>query len=37
MNTYELSKKAEEDIEGISFYTLKTWGERQAIKYLDEL
>jgi toxin ParE1/3/4 len=37
MKRYELSARAEEDLDGIWWYTDRTWGERQASKYLRQL
>jgi toxin ParE1/3/4 len=35
--TFRLSRLAEDDLTGIGVYTLRTWGEDQAIRYLDGL
>jgi toxin ParE1/3/4 len=34
---YRFSRRAEADLLGIAAYTLQTWGEEQALRYLDEL
>ncbi len=34
MHRYLLSSKADEDLDDIADYTLKTWGERQTQEYL---
>jgi toxin ParE1/3/4 len=34
---FRLSRRAEADLISISRYTLQTWGEDQAIRYVDEL
>jgi toxin ParE1/3/4 len=31
------SKRAESDLSEIGLYTLQTWGENQAIRYIDDL
>jgi toxin ParE1/3/4 len=31
------SRRAEDDLLGIAAYTLRTWGENQAIRYIAEL
>jgi toxin ParE1/3/4 len=35
--TFRLSRSAEADLLGIGAYTLSTWGEDQAIRYLDDI
>ena len=37
MATYRLSRLAEADLTDIGAYTLRTWGEDQAIQYIGEL
>lgn len=37
MADYRLSSMAEADIEGIADYTVDTWGEAQALRYVGEL
>ena len=37
MALFRFSRLAEADLINVSAYTLRTWGEEQAIKYLDEL
>ena len=37
MATFRLSRRADADLIEIGTYTLETWGEDQAIRYLDEL
>ena len=37
MKKYELTKKAIEDLYGIWSYTFKTWSEKQADKYYNDL
>lgn len=37
MATYRLSRLAEADLMEIGAYTLNTWGEEQAIRYLNSL
>ncbi len=32
---YKLTKEADADLEGITRYTIKNWGERKAVEYLD--
>jgi toxin ParE1/3/4 len=34
---FRLSRRAEADLLGIGTYTLRTWGEEQAIRYIDDL
>ena len=34
---FRLSRRAEADLLDIGNYTLRTWGEEQAIRYVDEL
>ncbi len=34
---YQLIKEADADLEGITRYTFKKWGEQKAIKYLDRI
>jgi toxin ParE1/3/4 len=35
--TFRFSRRAEADLLGIAEYTTRTWGQRQALHYLDEL
>ena len=37
MATYRLSRLAEADLLDIANYTLQTWGQDQAIRYVDDL
>ena len=37
MVTFRLSRLAEADLLSIGVYTLRTWGEAQTIRYIDEL
>ncbi|MBV8552340.1 MAG: type II toxin-antitoxin system RelE/ParE family toxin [Acidobacteriaceae bacterium] len=37
MAPFRLSRLAEADLLGIGAYTLRTWGEDQAIRYIDDL
>lgn len=37
MATYRFSRRADADLLGIGGYTLRTWGEEQTIRYLDDL
>ena len=37
MSTYRLGERAESDLAAIIDYTVDTWGEEQAVKYLVEL
>lgn len=37
MSLFRLSRRAEADLLAIAAYTLRTWGEDQAIRYLDGL
>ena len=37
MGMFRLSRLAEADLLSIGAYTLRTWGEAQTIRYLDEL
>ena len=37
MATYRLSRLAEADLLDIATYTLRTWGQDQAIRYVDDL
>ena len=34
---FRLSRRAEADLLSIAEYTLRTWGENQTVRYLDEL
>lgn len=34
---FRLSRRAEDDVLSIGAYTLKTWGEDQAVRYLDQI
>lgn len=36
MRSYELTKDAEADLEGIARYTIEEWGETQAESYLKK-
>jgi toxin ParE1/3/4 len=35
MDSYRLSHKADTDLLGIATYTLNTWGQDQAVRYID--
>ena len=37
MGAFRLSRRAEADLLSIGIYTLRTWGEAQTIRYIDEL
>lgn len=37
MPTFKLTRLAAADVDGVGAYTLKTWGEAQAIRYLTDL
>ncbi len=37
MGLFRLSRGAEADLLGIGDYTLRTWGEKQAIRYISDL
>lgn len=37
MATFRLSRRADADLLSIGVHTLRTWGQAQAIRYLDEL
>ena len=37
MARFRLSRQAEADLLDIAAYTLRTWGQEQAIRYIDEL
>ena len=37
MSGFHLSRRAETDLIEIARYTLETWGEDQAVRYIDEL
>ena len=37
MGAFRLSRLAESDLLSIGAYTLRTWGETQTVRYLDEL
>lgn len=37
MTVFRLTRRAEADLHSIGAYTLQTWGEDQAIRYLDDL
>lgn len=37
MGVFRFSIRAEADLLGIGAYTLQTWGENQAIRYIDDL
>ena len=37
MAGFRLSRSAEADLLGIGLYTLRTWGEAQAVRYLSQL
>ncbi len=37
MALFRLSRRAEADLSGIGAYTLRTWGDDQAIRYIIEL
>lgn len=37
MTSYAFSHKAQQDLQDIALYTKETWGQAQAIKYLDEI
>ena len=37
MPSFELTKEADSDIEGIARYTIKQWGENQAKLYLNKI
>lgn len=37
MAIYRLTPQAEEDLSGIAAYTLRTWGEAQALWYIGEI
>ena len=37
MAAFRFSRRAEADLLGIGAHTLRTWGEDQAIRYLDDL
>ena len=37
MAVFRFSRRAEADLLSISAYTLRTWGEDQTIRYLDDL
>ena len=37
MHSFQLTPKAEEDLDGIAEYTLREFGERQCALYLNEL
>ncbi len=37
MGTFRFTRLAEADLLSISTYTLRTWGEAQTIRFLDEL
>lgn len=34
---YKLTKEADADLEDITRYTIKKWGERKAVEYLDQI
>jgi toxin ParE1/3/4 len=34
---FRLSRRAEADLLAIGAYTFRTWGEKQAVRYIDEL
>jgi len=34
---FKLTRNAETDVDGITDYTLRTWGERQCARYVDAL
>jgi toxin ParE1/3/4 len=35
--TFRFSRRAEADLLDIGAYTLRTWGEKQAVRYLNEI
>ena len=37
MTLFRFSRRAESDLLSIGAYTLRTWGEDQAVRYLDDL
>jgi toxin ParE1/3/4 len=37
VGTFPFSRRAEADLSSIGAYTLRTWGETQVLRYIDEL
>lgn len=37
MASFRFSRRAEADLLGIADYTLRTWGEDQTVRYIDDL